>query len=120
MTGFFGGLIAGCCSATIVNPLEVIKVRQMLTKKQYKGLIKGARTVYRSGGLLAFYEGWTASMLMVCFHVNSMKMFKYAFYILIFTYSSWPRLSFLTNKLDKRLISSSEQKNLKVAQRVAV
>ncbi|KOB67727.1 putative mitochondrial carrier protein, partial [Operophtera brumata] len=40
------GIFAGCCSAALVIPLEVIRVRQMLLKNQYKGLFNGAREVY--------------------------------------------------------------------------
>ncbi|XP_039763668.1 mitochondrial thiamine pyrophosphate carrier-like [Pararge aegeria] len=61
---FMCGIAAGTCCATLVIPLEVIRVRQMLVKKQYGGFFKGAKVVYASGGLLAFFEGWTASVLM--------------------------------------------------------
>ncbi|XP_072930275.1 mitochondrial thiamine pyrophosphate carrier-like [Epargyreus clarus] len=60
---FLCGIFAGCCSATLTVPLEVIRTRQMLVKDQYKGLYNGAKAVYQSGGILAFYEGWSASML---------------------------------------------------------
>ncbi|CAK1553955.1 unnamed protein product [Leptosia nina] len=62
---FLCGICAGSCSATLVTPLEVIRVRQMIVQEQYKGLFNGARAVYRSGGLLAFYEGWAAGVLML-------------------------------------------------------
>ncbi|KAJ0184011.1 hypothetical protein K1T71_000434 [Dendrolimus kikuchii] len=57
------GVCSGCASAALVLPIEVIRVRQMLVKEQYKGLIRGARAVFKSGGIFAFYEGITASML---------------------------------------------------------
>ncbi|XP_073957660.1 mitochondrial thiamine pyrophosphate carrier-like isoform X2 [Choristoneura fumiferana] len=60
---FFCGIFAGCCSATLVIPIEVIRVRQMLVKAQYGGILSGARRVYASGGILAFYEGLGASLL---------------------------------------------------------
>lgn len=62
---FMCGICAGCCSATLVAPIEVIRVRQMLIQEQYRGFINGAKAVYNSGGVLAFYEGWTAGVLMV-------------------------------------------------------
>ncbi|CAF4743891.1 unnamed protein product [Pieris macdunnoughi] len=62
---FLCGICAGTCSATLVTPLEVIRVRQMIVQQQYKGLFNGAKAVYRSGGLFAFYEGWTAGVLML-------------------------------------------------------
>ncbi|VVC86327.1 unnamed protein product [Leptidea sinapis] len=61
---FSCGLCAGCCTATLVSPIEVIRVRQMLVKEQYRGLLNGARAVYMSGGIFAFYEGLSASVLM--------------------------------------------------------
>ncbi|XP_045509986.1 mitochondrial thiamine pyrophosphate carrier-like [Colias croceus] len=62
---FLCGICAGSCSATLVTPLEVIRVRQMLVKEQYRGFFNGARAVYRSGGPLAFFEGWAAGVLML-------------------------------------------------------
>ncbi|XP_032527277.2 mitochondrial thiamine pyrophosphate carrier-like [Danaus plexippus] len=62
---FMCGICAGCCSATLVAPIEVIRVRQMLIQEQYRGFINGAKAVYNSGGVLAFYEGWTAGVLML-------------------------------------------------------
>lgn len=63
---FFCGIFAGCCAATMVSPLEVIRVRQMIVKEQYRGLLNGAKNVYNAGGILAFYEGLAASVLQVC------------------------------------------------------
>ncbi|XP_048005829.1 mitochondrial thiamine pyrophosphate carrier-like isoform X4 [Leguminivora glycinivorella] len=60
---FMCGIFAGCASATLVSPIEVIRVRQMVVKAQYGGMLQGAREVYRRGGFLAFYEGLTASVL---------------------------------------------------------
>ncbi|XP_063372640.1 mitochondrial thiamine pyrophosphate carrier-like isoform X2 [Cydia amplana] len=60
---FMCGIFAGCASATLVSPIEVIRVRQMVGKAQYGGVIQGAREVYRGGGILAFYEGLTASLM---------------------------------------------------------
>ncbi|KAM3968495.1 mitochondrial thiamine pyrophosphate carrier [Aphomia sociella] len=60
---FLCGVFAGCCSATLVLPLEVIRVRQMIVKDQYQGLLNGAKKVYNHGGILAFYEGLSASLL---------------------------------------------------------
>ncbi|KAJ8736762.1 hypothetical protein PYW07_000033 [Mythimna separata] len=60
---FICGLLAGCVCTTLIIPLEVIRVRQILVKDQYKNLFHGARTVYRYGGILAFYEGLSASLL---------------------------------------------------------
>ncbi|CAH2103278.1 unnamed protein product [Euphydryas editha] len=62
---FMCGICAGSCSATLVTPLEVIRVRQMLIKEQYRGFLNGAKSVYKTGGLLAFYEGWVAGVLML-------------------------------------------------------
>ncbi|KAI5640914.1 mitochondrial carrier protein domain-containing protein [Phthorimaea operculella] len=60
---FVCGVFAGCASATLVLPLEVIRVRQMLVKEQYQSLLKGGMAVYKYGGVLAFYEGLSASLL---------------------------------------------------------
>lgn len=62
---FMCGMIAGFVSTTLVIPLEVIRVRQILVHDQYKGLFHGARNVYKSGGIFAFYEGLSASLLQV-------------------------------------------------------
>ncbi|XP_046977582.1 mitochondrial thiamine pyrophosphate carrier-like [Vanessa cardui] len=62
---FMCGICAGCCSATLATPIEVIRVRQMLIQEQYRGFINGTKAVYKSGGLLAFYEGWAAGVLML-------------------------------------------------------
>jgi hypothetical protein len=62
---FLCGAVAGACSTTVVVPLEVIRLRQMLVKEQYRGLLNGAKTVYKNGGILAFYEGLSASVLQV-------------------------------------------------------
>ncbi|XP_053624706.1 mitochondrial thiamine pyrophosphate carrier-like isoform X2 [Plodia interpunctella] len=60
---FMCGIFAGCCSTTLVLPIEVIRVRQMIVKEQYHGILNGARMVYRSGGVFAFYEGLSASLM---------------------------------------------------------
>uniref|UniRef100_A0A2A4JR47 Mitochondrial carrier protein n=1 Tax=Heliothis virescens TaxID=7102 RepID=A0A2A4JR47_HELVI len=60
---FICGVAAGCVCTTLVIPLEVIRVRQMLVKDQYKSVIRGAKAVYRYGGITAFYEGLSASLL---------------------------------------------------------
>ncbi|CAB3226353.1 unnamed protein product [Arctia plantaginis] len=57
------GAWAGCVSTTLVIPLEVIRVRQILLHDQYAGLLRGAKKVYQTGGILAFYEGLSASLL---------------------------------------------------------
>ncbi|XP_034839421.1 mitochondrial thiamine pyrophosphate carrier-like [Maniola hyperantus] len=62
---FMCGITAGSCCATLTIPLDVIRVRQVLVKQQYHGMLSGARAVYASGGILAFFEGWTASVLML-------------------------------------------------------
>ncbi|XP_045783752.1 mitochondrial thiamine pyrophosphate carrier-like [Maniola jurtina] len=62
---FMCGITAGFCCATLTIPLEVIRVRQALVKQQYGGLLNGAKAVYASGGVMAFFEGWTASVLML-------------------------------------------------------
>ncbi|CAH0402118.1 unnamed protein product [Chilo suppressalis] len=60
---FLCGALAGGTTATIVMPLEVIRLRQMLVKDQYRGFLNGAKAVYRTGGILAFYEGLSASLM---------------------------------------------------------
>ncbi|CAH0577735.1 unnamed protein product [Chrysodeixis includens] len=60
---FICGLASGCVCTCLVIPLEVIRVRQMLVKDQYKSVWKGAQAVYRYGGIFAFYEGLSASLL---------------------------------------------------------
>ncbi|XP_004932792.1 mitochondrial thiamine pyrophosphate carrier-like [Bombyx mandarina] len=60
---FMCGVLAGGSTALLVSPLEVIRVRQMLNKSQYKGIINGAREVYKTRGILSFYEGVNASLL---------------------------------------------------------
>ncbi|KAF9421687.1 hypothetical protein HW555_002368 [Spodoptera exigua] len=60
---FLCGTLAGCFSTCLVIPLEVIRVRQMVVKDQYSSVFKGAQAVYRYGGITAFYEGLSASLL---------------------------------------------------------
>ncbi|XP_028163391.1 mitochondrial thiamine pyrophosphate carrier-like isoform X1 [Ostrinia nubilalis] len=60
---FCCGSFAGGCSAALVIPLEVVRVRQMIVKEQYRGFFNGAKKVYKSGGIFAFYEGLSASLL---------------------------------------------------------
>lgn len=38
----------------------------MIVKEQYRGFLNGALNVYKTGGILAFYEGLSASLLQVC------------------------------------------------------
>ncbi|XP_035436775.1 mitochondrial thiamine pyrophosphate carrier-like [Spodoptera frugiperda] len=63
VSNFICGTIAGCVQTTLVIPLEVIRVRQMVVKDQYRSVFKGAQAVYRYGGITAFYEGLSASIL---------------------------------------------------------
>lgn len=56
-----------------MNPLEVIKVRQMVDKDATSSLILGAKKVYRSGGILAFSEGLSAALVQVI---------EYSYYVL--------------------------------------
>lgn len=65
---FFCGVFSGCVTAAAVNPLEVIKVRQMIDKEATRNLIQGGKKVYRSGGILAFYEGLSAAIVQVTEH----------------------------------------------------
>ncbi|KAL4717796.1 hypothetical protein ACJJTC_000945 [Scirpophaga incertulas] len=60
---FLCGVLAGGCSATLVSPIEVIRLRQIILQKQYHGIYNGAKTVYKHGGILAFYEGLSASLI---------------------------------------------------------
>ncbi|KAJ2954152.1 hypothetical protein O0L34_g2379 [Tuta absoluta] len=76
---FVCGVCAGCISATLVMPLEVIRVRQMIVKDQYQSLLKGGMAVYRYGGILAFYEGLGASLLQMGPQVGiSFVVFSYS------------------------------------------
>lgn len=67
---FLCGALSGSVSATLVCPLEVIRLRQMLVKEQYKGLYRGASAVYKNGGILAFYEGLSASLLQMSLQIG--------------------------------------------------
>lgn len=58
-------MFSGCIAATLVHPLEVVKVRQMIDKDAKSSLIHGVKKVYSSGGILAFYEGLSAALVQV-------------------------------------------------------
>lgn len=70
---FICGFFAGACAAVVVNPLEVIRVRQVVAPDQYRGLINGTRQVFKGGGVKAFYEGLFASILQVSDHFSSFR-----------------------------------------------
>lgn len=79
-------------AATFVNPLEVIKVRQMIKKDSRSSLIQGAKMVYASGGILAFYEGLSAALV----QVTAFLSYIYAFLLNVTTHSF--RNRFTTNR----------------------
>ncbi len=66
--GFAGGMVG----AMVTSPLSLIKVRLQAAGSQvgrqtynYRGVIDGLRTVYRSEGMTGLYRGVWASMLRV-------------------------------------------------------
>jgi len=53
-------MIAGCCQVLVMQPFEIIKVRQVneaVNSTRYHGFIHSAKTIYYEEGLAAFYKG---------------------------------------------------------------
>ena len=55
----FAGIIAGFITQTTIYPLEVVRTRFALSKKeQYKNTLDCIRSIYRLDGFRAFYRGY--------------------------------------------------------------
>lgn len=59
------GWLTGTCSATIGNPIDLIKIRLMIQSKTepiYKNSLDAFIKILKSEGVLAFYKGYGANI----------------------------------------------------------
>jgi len=56
------GALAGATAATLTYPLDVIRVRQACFN-EIKGPFEASRLLYKEGGIISFYKGWTPTIL---------------------------------------------------------
>uniref|UniRef100_A0A914KIS3 Mitochondrial dicarboxylate carrier n=1 Tax=Meloidogyne incognita TaxID=6306 RepID=A0A914KIS3_MELIC len=59
---YFGGL-AGCCAACFTHPLDLLKVHLQTQQEGKLSLPQTCKKIYKSDGLLGFYNGLSASLL---------------------------------------------------------
>jgi len=60
-----GGCIAGIIAATLGCPFNVVKVQMQTNRKDvYRDTWQAVREVWRAGGPLGFYRGYSASLIM--------------------------------------------------------
>ncbi|XP_026317776.1 mitochondrial thiamine pyrophosphate carrier-like [Hyposmocoma kahamanoa] len=98
---FLCGVFSGCMAATVVHPLEVIKVRQMINKEATRNLIEGAKKVYSTGGILSFYEGLSAAIVQIGPQVG----ISFAVFRLVQSFM----LTLLTRDCDNREVCQTQQ-----------
>jgi hypothetical protein len=58
--GFISGCVAGCTQVLVMQPFEIIKVRQVneaANSLKYHGFINSIKSIFREEGLSAFYKG---------------------------------------------------------------
>ena len=56
---FVSAFGAGFCTTVIASPVDVVKTRFMNADSGvYKGALQCASSMFREGGVLAFYKGW--------------------------------------------------------------
>ncbi|XP_011707243.1 PREDICTED: mitochondrial coenzyme A transporter SLC25A42 [Wasmannia auropunctata] len=61
---FLAGALAGVTSQTMTYPLDLMRARMAVTlKAEYKTLRQGFSRMYREEGVLAYYRGFTATIL---------------------------------------------------------
>ena len=57
---FISGWVTGCTQVVVMQPFEIIKVRQInqpLDSLKYQGFANSFKTILREEGLLTFYKG---------------------------------------------------------------
>lgn len=57
---FISGWVTGCTQVVVMQPFEIIKVRQInqpLDSIKYQGFANSFKTILRDEGFLAFYKG---------------------------------------------------------------
>lgn len=58
--GFISGYVAGCVQVLVMQPFEIIKVRQVNESNaslKYHGFINAFKNILKEEGALAFYKG---------------------------------------------------------------
>lgn len=61
---FLAGALAGVTSQTMTYPLDLMRARMAVTlKAEYKTLRQVFWRIYRDEGILAYYRGFTATLL---------------------------------------------------------
>jgi hypothetical protein len=58
--GFLSGYVAGCVQVLVMQPFEIIKVRQVNESNnslKYHGFTNAFKNILREEGALAFYKG---------------------------------------------------------------
>jgi len=58
--GFLSGYVAGCVQVLVMQPFEIIKVRQVneaSNSLKYHGFTNAFKSILREEGALAFYRG---------------------------------------------------------------
>ena len=51
------GMAAGCVSASVIYPLDVVRLRLTTTPGVYKGLLDGLKTIVQREGAQALFKG---------------------------------------------------------------
>jgi hypothetical protein len=62
---FISGWVTGCSQVLVMQPFEIIKVRQInepYHSDKYKGFLRSFRTILTNEGPLAFYKGNPSSI----------------------------------------------------------
>lgn len=54
---FFAGALSGLTEAVVVQPIDMITVRQMIHQGKSESILETARNVYKEGGFFRFYRG---------------------------------------------------------------
>jgi hypothetical protein len=53
------GSLSGVAAATVTQPLDVVRVRIQTDPDVGGSALRAAKTMWREGGLVAFYKGYT-------------------------------------------------------------
>jgi solute carrier family 25 2-oxodicarboxylate transporter 21 len=56
-TIFLAGALSGLTEALVVQPVDMITVRQMINQGKTQSILDTAKSVYQEGGFLRFYRG---------------------------------------------------------------
>jgi len=58
----FAGSLAGATATSITHPLDTIRLR-LSVQPELKGISGSVKSIFREGGILTFYKGYTATLL---------------------------------------------------------